>query len=538
MHRIGRLVWLMLVLATPALAQTLGTGDLSNGTTQATGSTTPRKLSDRAADTLNVKDFGAKGDGVADDTLAVQAAINASANRTLYLGTHLYKITSPLTAPSPITILGALSNGGIYNGQCTTGLVAGAVNLNMLTLQGNNSRIRDVCFQMSAARTLNQNTAGAAITIGATLDTVVEGNQFNYPFIAVDVSGVGTSQNLATLVQNNTVVNPTTTGAAFRIGANSTGGNTVDMRIYNNNVACNYTPSQAVGTLFLDAGGPMLAGNDIYNCGMGMKIYPGAGQHVEYMYAHDLIGDTSQVNDLFIDTASSTGTVRTLSFLGTWTSSVDKNGVVIQNTAGGQVNNIRFVAHRALMGGTGSGSAFYLVSGDMISIRDSQICSNIDAPSKVGINLLPAATHVSIQNNAFSVCLGTIGIGVNVVDGNSTGFQLTGNDLNGVTTPLIYHPNNENTIIGNNWGIDSGISNIASASTITLPLSPIVRVTGAVPVGVINGSWFDRTLKLVSVDGGLSLTKVANGVCVATTLAQGATATLTWDTTLGCWLVG
>jgi len=82
-------------------------GNASSATALATGSTTARTLANRFADVVNVKDFGAVGDGVADDTTAIQAAINGSVGKTLVLQLGTYLIDgSAIIIPSNITIKG------------------------------------------------------------------------------------------------------------------------------------------------------------------------------------------------------------------------------------------------------------------------------------------------------------------------------------------------------------------------------------------------------------------------------------------------
>jgi Pectate lyase superfamily protein len=51
-------------------------GTTSSTTILASGATTPRALGDCAADVINVKSFGAKGNGIADDSAATNAAIS------------------------------------------------------------------------------------------------------------------------------------------------------------------------------------------------------------------------------------------------------------------------------------------------------------------------------------------------------------------------------------------------------------------------------------------------------------------------------
>lgn len=70
-----------------------GVNDAINDATQDITGATPRTVVSKLADTISVKDFGAVGDGVTDDTAAIQAAWDAikSANGTLFFPTGIYR---------------------------------------------------------------------------------------------------------------------------------------------------------------------------------------------------------------------------------------------------------------------------------------------------------------------------------------------------------------------------------------------------------------------------------------------------------------
>ena len=69
-------------------------GDGSQLSVLAAGSDTPRTLADRFADVINVKDFGAVGDGVTDDTQAIQNALDSGKN--IYIPEGVYICTEEL----------------------------------------------------------------------------------------------------------------------------------------------------------------------------------------------------------------------------------------------------------------------------------------------------------------------------------------------------------------------------------------------------------------------------------------------------------
>lgn len=76
----------------------------------ATGSTEARTLPDRFADVVNVKDFGAKGDGVTDDTTSIQAAIDFASSRggdIVYFPAGTYIQNDSLVIRNGVRLVGA-----------------------------------------------------------------------------------------------------------------------------------------------------------------------------------------------------------------------------------------------------------------------------------------------------------------------------------------------------------------------------------------------------------------------------------------------
>lgn len=78
----------------------------------ATGTTEPRPLKDRFADIINIKDFGAKGDGVTDDTASIQAALDACpVGGAVLIPFGQYMITDTLSVSKAISIRGEAFGG-------------------------------------------------------------------------------------------------------------------------------------------------------------------------------------------------------------------------------------------------------------------------------------------------------------------------------------------------------------------------------------------------------------------------------------------
>jgi hypothetical protein len=133
-----------------------------------------RTVQERLRDYASVKDFGAVGDGVADDTVAIQAALNAGG--LVYAPQGIYKISAALTVTN--------DNSGLIGEGPGTLIQTTSTTADIFTLGNGSSEISGLLFQNFAVWSTVVKTGGYAFNCRFTTDSqwqnVNVGNQELY----------------------------------------------------------------------------------------------------------------------------------------------------------------------------------------------------------------------------------------------------------------------------------------------------------------------------------------------------------------------
>lgn len=118
----------------------------------------------------NVKNYGAVGDGVTDDTTAIQAAINAAPNgSTVFFPASTYKITAELSITKPLVLAGA-GRGFPGTGGAPTRLLLGTPTQIGIHVRVDLAvEVRDL---MIDAPTTSSQIAGAGILVEGSVGTI------------------------------------------------------------------------------------------------------------------------------------------------------------------------------------------------------------------------------------------------------------------------------------------------------------------------------------------------------------------------------
>jgi len=143
--------------------------DLKNGGSTPAGAIN-RTIYEKLADTVSVKDFGAIGDGVTDDTAAVQAAISGSQSIYFPKGTYLVSGAISKTVTTSIALFG--------DGEGNT-VIKKSGDTDLFQLTANGGAVQMLIENMTLSPLTNM-SSGAAINIlsGANIPSVTVQNVF------------------------------------------------------------------------------------------------------------------------------------------------------------------------------------------------------------------------------------------------------------------------------------------------------------------------------------------------------------------------
>jgi hypothetical protein len=302
-----------------AAAFAASTGSNLVGFLQAGTGAVATTVQTKLRESVSVKDFGAVGNGVTDDTLAIQAALNTG--RSVYMPSGTYLISFGLSiATSGQNIFG--------DGPEQTNILVSGSSYDAITISASYGGLDGIKIYSTLAR-----TAGSFIK----MNTATRGNfirnfllQNGYVGIHIDAEAV------ITFIENGQILDCTpSTGIGIIInGGNDTFISHVVMDSSGIEPACglNITRTQAV----------WVSDSDIIDFGTPLRINPNGAANglVTWCFFSQFALDTSDGNGIEIF-PSNGATIKGLFFDNCWSATNDR-GAYVASTSGGIVDTVHF----------------------------------------------------------------------------------------------------------------------------------------------------------------------------------------------------
>lgn len=388
----------------------------------------------------NVKLHGAIGDGAADDTAAINAAIAAvPAGGAILFPPGTYKVSAAIAVNKNLTILGF--------GRYASTLITTHATADLLTVTAQVD-IQGLGFWSSVTRTngafvsfgagsgrsrlrdffMFQGFHGVRILLAAVSDyTISDGEMLNWFGVGC---GILIDAGLAVLVSRVLMQQGARPGTGFGIRVTGTG----DVQIE----SC-----------------------QLLSCGTGLSVAPIAGAAQASLWAGDTYFDNCATG---VALSAVNAAIARAKFVGCWMSSSDAQGVSMSTSAGGSIGGIDLIGCHIFDNGDSGVHAFDSGVFD-VNIDGCAIAGN----TQYGVSMTTThpfrVTNCRIGNS--------YGFGNNVAGGiylgtGCDGYVIDGNQLSGNTGPAISGPalyGGTNAIIRDNVGWKTETGGVATLNS-------------------------------------------------------------------------
>ena len=417
-----------------------------------------RTLANRFADVINVKDFGAVGDGVADDTTAIQAAINAANFVNGYVMSPAgfnYRITNTIVIDRDrITI--DFNKSGLSMDDPTG--IKDSILVGNGTTQRNQIYIQNITFGRfqvaTAGYAINLNRIGVA----KIQDCLIYGDNKLY-------GGIKVRNGIQIDIQNNYIAR--CVRDAIYLDGSTPIDRTIDIVIRENRIEWCYN-----GTTIWDNVEGVFYRDNITFGSYNHALYVDASTP-----ANGLVSFKFQENDFdgSVKTGAYIDKVTNIQFTDNWCSSNTDTGVAANLYIGPDASGVVV-----------DGNQFYCAAGPYTSLRadgpDVVISSNLINGGQTGMLIM--GTLYSITGNSLKY----LTTGINLFSANK--YTVTGNDFESVTFPIGVGGGSNEIVVANNGGYCVGSKtydppSIAAGSTDTTT----VTVNGANFGDIVNVSF-------------------------------------------------
>lgn len=359
--------------------------------------------------------FGALGDGATDDTVAIQAALNVGG--MIYFPTGAYLISSALD----ITVSGTVIIGaGMHNSVITTN----STTEDVFTVGDGVSPFIDIIFRDIGITSTVTKTAGAGIHFQRISGGGVYTCFMKKMFRGIRVTG---NPNSNVLFLKDIIMQEVV--ASTGIGVSIEDGNDHYMQ----NIFVSSTP-----------GSECLAGYEISNsgavwmdncgslfCGDGLRVVPGAGQTVTWLFINRSAFDSGTGAGIKIVANDATATIRGCTFTDCWTASNDLDGVITAGVASSVMDGVYFNNHKSF---NNENRGFHLTYGKNIHLNNCEAAGNSQASSGTyhGIEFAANISEWSVLNTMSGQEAGfgaTQGYGLVVQAGTGSNYRVLGCDF-------------------------------------------------------------------------------------------------------------